>query len=157
MNRLISNETAVDDVALLAVMRTAVDADTTLHVVEPAVPQALHSVRLAVRGYLQARDATPADVADVVLAVGEAWANVVEHAYGPGGGTMEVLAELVGPDLTVTVVDTGTWREPRGVNRGRGTPMMHALVDDVRILQGPAGTRVVMRRTLGRGPDAGGA
>ena len=33
--------------------------------------------------------------------------------------------------VTITVTDHGQWRPPRGENRGRGLPLMHALMDEV--------------------------
>lgn len=155
MGRMIGNEQVVDDVALLVVMRTPAAPAGSLRMVEPAVPQSLRVVRQAVRTYLDAVGATADDVADVVLAVGEAAANVVEHAYGPGGGTLEVELERDGPRLSISVADTGSWRDARGANRGRGTALIAALVDDVRIDRDDAGTRVVMTRTIGdaRGED----
>jgi anti-sigma regulatory factor (Ser/Thr protein kinase) len=102
-----------------------------------------------VREYLRRAGATTEELADVLLAVGEASANVVEHAYGPAGGLLEVHLEMHGRTLTATVRDTGDWREARGTNRGRGTTMMHGLVDAVRVDHDGRGTRVVLDRTLG--------
>jgi Histidine kinase-like ATPase domain len=64
-----------------------------------------------------------ADGCDLLVAVGEACTNAVEHAYGPDGGTVTVHMELQLPDVLATVRDTGRWRPPRGENRenrGRG-------------------------------------
>ena len=36
-------------------------------------------------------------------------------------------------EVTVIVRDYGSWRPPRGTNRGRGIKMMEALVDSVEI------------------------
>jgi len=52
--------------------------------------------------------------------------------------------------ITFAVRDRGRWRAPRGVNRGRGLPLMEALMDDVEIVSDDAGTAVVLRRRLGR-------
>ncbi|AEA24586.1 protein serine/threonine phosphatase with GAF(s) sensor(s) [Pseudonocardia dioxanivorans CB1190] len=154
MGRMIGNHQAVDDVALLVVMRSAAAVTGgSLTLVEPAEPRSLRVIRHAVRTYVEALGATPAETADLVLAVGEACANAVEHAYGPGGGTVEVQLERDGPRLTVTVTDTGSWRDPRGTNRGRGTTLMYALMDDIRVDRGLGGTQVVLTTTLGRRED----
>jgi anti-sigma regulatory factor (Ser/Thr protein kinase) len=87
-------------------------------------------------------------VTDLLLAVGESTSNVVEHAYGPGGGTLTVRLELQPPEVVVTVKDSGRWRPPRGTNRGRGSHIM-AAVGDVIVDRGPDGTEVVIRRRLG--------
>jgi serine phosphatase RsbU (regulator of sigma subunit)/anti-sigma regulatory factor (Ser/Thr protein kinase) len=149
MGRLIGSETSADDVALLVVVRSDGDGTAPLRLTEPAEPRSLRSVRQALRSYLSAAGATPEEIADLVLAVGEACANVVEHAYGPGGGVLEVSVEMHGRRVTAAVRDTGTWREARGVNRGRGTTLMHGLVDDVHVDREATGTRVVLGKTLG--------
>jgi serine phosphatase RsbU (regulator of sigma subunit)/anti-sigma regulatory factor (Ser/Thr protein kinase) len=149
MGRLIGNEPSADDVAVLVLARDAERGVAPLTLVEPAVPRALRGVRQAVRDYLRRAGASKEELADVMLAVGEASANVVEHAYGPAGGLLEVHLEMHGRTLTATVRDTGDWREARGTNRGRGTTMMHELVDAVRVDHDGRGTRVVLDRTLG--------
>jgi anti-sigma regulatory factor (Ser/Thr protein kinase) len=149
MGRLIGNATSEDDVALLTVARPADSGTAPLRLVEPAVPRALRSVRQALRSYLGSVGATPEEISDLVLAIGEACANVVEHAYGPGGGLLEVHLEMHGRRVSATVRDTGAWREARGVNRGRGTTLMHGLVDEVRLDRDATGTRVVLDKTLG--------
>ncbi len=98
---------------------------------------------------LSAVGAAPRTVADLLIAVGEAATNAVEHAYGPGGGTVTVHMELQLPDVLVTVRDRGRWRPPRGEGRGRGILFMRNSSDDLRIDHGPTGTNVVIRRRLG--------
>lgn len=115
----------------------------------PALPWSLRDIRVAVRRWLSAVGAAPRTVADLLIAVGEAATNAVEHAYGPGGGTVTVHMELQLPDVLVTVRDTGRWRPPRGEGRGRGTLFMRNCSDDLRIDHGPTGTNVVIRRRLG--------
>ncbi|WP_345381394.1 ATP-binding SpoIIE family protein phosphatase [Pseudonocardia yuanmonensis] len=150
MGRLIGSETSADDVALLVVARPADSGTAPLRLVEPAVPRSLRSVRQSLRSYLASVGATLEEISDLVLAIGEASANVVEHAYGPGGGLLEVHLEMHGPRVSATIRDTGSWREARGVNRGRGTTLMHGLVDECHVERDATGTRVVLERTLGR-------
>ena len=76
-------------------------------------------------------------------------ANAVEHAYAPGVRTFEVDAALDEGVVTLTVRDHGQWRSARGRHRGRGLPIMEALMDSVEVEQDDHGTVVVMRRTLG--------
>lgn len=82
--------------------------------------------------------------------VGEACANAVEHAYGPGGGDLSVRLTSQPPDVIAVISDTGRWRPPRGHDRGRGIILMKALADEVRIEQTDTGTRVVLRRDIMR-------
>jgi anti-sigma regulatory factor (Ser/Thr protein kinase) len=63
---------------------------------------------------------------------------------------VRVRLELRGPDVVVTVRDTGRWRSPRGDNRGRGTHIIHAVTDEFTIDRRPNGTEVVLRRRVGQ-------
>ena len=57
------------------------------------------------------------------------------------------------------VRDTGGWREPRKSDRGRGLDLMRALMDEVELEAGDAGTTVRMRRKIGAetSPNGNGA
>lgn len=100
---------------------------------------------------------TDVDTADdLSLAVYEALANVVDHAYlgreQPGPMTLTTMASSplgTGRDLVVTVEDEGTWRpcaEPGW--RGRGLPLMRRLTEITSVLTGADGTTVQMRRRV---------
>jgi anti-sigma regulatory factor (Ser/Thr protein kinase) len=150
MRSLVGSAAPADDIALL-VVRTAADGPgTALELRYPALPSSLAHIRAALRRWLQGVDATETAVHDMLVAVGEATANAVEHAYGPGGGTIVVGVELDGADVVVRVTDNGEWREPRGHGRGRGTLIMETTTDQFRVDRGPAGTEVVMRRRIDR-------
>ncbi len=145
-----SSTPAADD--FIAVGRQDSDGIDPLDLVVPALPESLRDIRVAMRRWLPEVGAAPGAVADLLVAVGEACTNSVEHAYGPGGGTVTVQLELQLPDVVATVCDTGRWRPPRSVNRenrGRGTQFMRNCSDDLRIDHGPTGTNVVIRRRLG--------
>lgn len=91
-------------------------------------------------------------VEDLVLAVGEALANCVDHAFvgRPEPGTMRVFARLEGDQVVITVRDNGRWREPDREPgwRGRGIPLIAELTDDADIDPRPGGTVVVLRRAV---------
>ena len=83
-----------------------------------------------------------------MLAVGEAVANAIEHAYlGQPAGTVDVRGGIETTPCgqrraTITVRDHGRWR-PTPIpheNRRRGIPLMRACVDTVTIGQ-PTTTR----------------
>jgi anti-sigma regulatory factor (Ser/Thr protein kinase)/putative methionine-R-sulfoxide reductase with GAF domain len=148
MARLVGRDVPGDDVALVAVRRQDSGDVGPLDLVLPALPWSLRDIRGAVRRWLSAVGAAPRTVADLLVAVGEASTNAVEHAYGPGGGTVTVHLELQPPDVLATVRDTGCWRPPRGEDRGRGTLFMRNCSDDLRIDHGSTGTTVVIRRCL---------
>ncbi|HKP92073.1 MAG TPA: SpoIIE family protein phosphatase [Thermoleophilaceae bacterium] len=135
-----------DDVAVLVVRRT--DADR-LELQVAAVPDSLSAMRRSLRSWLLASGADEDTAYDVLLAVGEAAANAVEHAYGPVDREFAVTAEREGDDGVFTVADRGRWRPPRGNNRGRGLALMRDLMDDVQVDSDGEGTVVTLRRRLG--------
>ena len=93
----------------------------------------------------------PGEVDEISLACSEACANAVEHAYPPGPATVEVSAAVsAGGEAALCVRDFGSWRAPRGTNRGRGTVLMRGLMDGVEIDSTAAGTTVRLVRQLER-------
>ena len=89
-------------------------------------------------------------VSEVVLAVNEACANAIEHAYPPGPASFELRAIKAGGELRIAVRDRGQWREPERRRPGRGSGIMAAAMTDVHINGTDEGTEVVMRRMLAR-------
>jgi serine phosphatase RsbU (regulator of sigma subunit)/anti-sigma regulatory factor (Ser/Thr protein kinase) len=138
-----------DDIAVLAVR--AVGLHDRLDVEVPAEPGQLATVRHLIRRWVTAKGGTDDDCAAFAIAVTEACANSIEHAYGPDDETIDLRAELNDGEATVTVRDRGDWREPRGGNRGRGIPVMKEFMDDVDIETGERGTTVGLRRRIGGG------
>jgi anti-sigma regulatory factor (Ser/Thr protein kinase) len=136
-----------DDIAVLAIR--AVGLHDRLDVEVPAEAGQLATVRHLIRRWVAAKGGTDDDCAAFAIAVTEACANSVEHAYGPGDATIDLRAELTDGEATVTIRDRGGWREPRGGDRGRGIPVMKEFMDDVDIETGEQGTTVAMRRRIG--------
>jgi serine phosphatase RsbU (regulator of sigma subunit)/anti-sigma regulatory factor (Ser/Thr protein kinase) len=137
-----------DDVALLAARVTPLE--DRLLTRWPARSDALAQVRHLLRRWLRHEGATDDEIYDVTVACQEACANAVEHAYAPGEEAFEVEAMRLGDDIEISVRDRGQWRRARGSHRGRGMPMMEALMDSVHVQHTAEGTVVVLRRTLGR-------
>ncbi|MGY1704352.1 SpoIIE family protein phosphatase [Geodermatophilus sp. SYSU D00697] len=116
----------------------------------PADPSRLSAVRRAVTAWTAAAG-LPEDAADdLQLALGEALANAVEHAYagaGQGECSYRVARDADG-GVRVEVRDSGVWRPPpedRGF-RGRGLDLISALATDVEIGHGEgSGTTVRFR------------
>ena len=133
-----------DDAALLVV--ESLRLGPRLEIELPAAPAALASARTELRRWLDSREAPSSVADDLVIACGEACANVVEHAYGPGAATFWLAAEEADGDFVVTVRDSGNWREQRHVGRGRGKTLMHALADEVTVESSDEGTTVRLRR-----------
>lgn len=111
-----------------------------------AAPAELADLREHLRGWLEENGVGEDVERGVVLAVSEAAANAVEHAYGcDGAGIVTVMARFAGDRLEITVRDAGAWREPRpDTDRGRGLSIMRASVDDVSIEHEDAATVVRM-------------
>jgi anti-anti-sigma factor len=137
-----------DDVALLA-LRLMPMATDALKLVYPAEPHVVASVRRAVSRWLGKVGATDEEIHDIVLGCDEAATNVLEHAYGPGGGPLEVDATNADGTISIIVRDHGTWRPPREDGRGRGFVLMEAVSDSVDVVHTAHGTEVHLRRRLG--------
>ncbi|MGW9309519.1 ATP-binding SpoIIE family protein phosphatase [Saccharomonospora azurea] len=154
MSKLVGTEVPADDIAVLAVRRQTPSAPHKLDLEIDAVPEALADVRSELRRWLPNVGASEDDVADLLIAVGEAVANSIEHAYGPQGGKVEIHLEAHNREVQIGVCDTGTWRAARGTHRGRGTQLMRQLCDEVTIDHEQAGTCVVLRKQLSEGESA---
>jgi anti-sigma regulatory factor (Ser/Thr protein kinase) len=139
-------EQRLDDIAVIA---ARVPPPTErLHGRWPANAESLIAVRQVLRRWLRAQSASEDEIYDITVASQEACANAVEHAYRPGDESFEVEATCADGRVRVTVRDHGRWRRPRGSNRGRGLPLMHALMERVNVEHGDEGTIVVLERTL---------
>lgn len=87
---------------------------------------------------------------DVLLVLGEALGNAIEHGSEPYPGTtvsVEVFAGAEG--ISVTVSDTGRWSRDSSASRreavrGRGLTLIHALSTRVQTVRTAHGTRVTM-------------
>jgi serine phosphatase RsbU (regulator of sigma subunit)/putative methionine-R-sulfoxide reductase with GAF domain/anti-sigma regulatory factor (Ser/Thr protein kinase) len=139
---------ADDDVAVLAACVEPLS--DTLRTRWPASADTLAAMRPLLRRWLSRWGAESDEIYDITVAVQEASANAVEHAYAPGTAVFEVEAEHEDGVITFVIRDRGSWRAPRGTHRGRGLAMMRALMEDVDVTHDDRGTVVVLRRTLGR-------
>jgi serine/threonine-protein kinase RsbW len=125
----------------------------------PARGEAIGDIRHALLGWLGITDFDDDRTADISLAVYEAMANVVEHAYRgvDTTGTMDLRAgySTVERVLQVVVVDHGIWQSPEWKPmRGNGVPLMSALCDELSIDHSEAGTSVLMHWLVDRTPGA---
>jgi PAS domain S-box-containing protein len=128
-----------DDVALLIYrqpgpLQVSLDADAN----------ELAPTRAALRGWLDRAGLDDEQCLNVLIATGEALANAIEHGHRADlGGKIELNAVAAADQLTVTVRDAGSWKTPVAAShRGRGIPLMHAVMNDVAILQNDTGTTV---------------
>jgi anti-anti-sigma factor len=122
-----------DDVAVLAAR--LMPAPLQEHI--PAEPTRLAAARRTVTDWARAAGLPEETAEDLQLALGEALANAVEHAY-PGDRTGECVWSVEREpdgDIGVCVEDFGVWRPPpedKG-HRGRGLELIRALAREVDI------------------------
>jgi serine phosphatase RsbU (regulator of sigma subunit)/anti-sigma regulatory factor (Ser/Thr protein kinase) len=147
---------SADDVALL-MLRFLPDRPGPFAIDIPARPEELAGLRRALGAWLARTRVTAEEAMDIAMACNEAAANAIEHAYreeGSAPAVVEVAARCE-PDgaLEVSVRDRGRWRRiPAPGDRGRGLPLMRAVMERVDVSTGSEGTVVTMRRRLSRPP-----
>nr|WP_242514104.1 SpoIIE family protein phosphatase [Streptomyces leeuwenhoekii] len=136
-----------DDVALLLYRHPA-----PLEMAFRAESSQLAHVRQTLRSWLNQCQLPPQMVQNVLVAAGEACANAIEHGHrDTPGDTVHLRAEAFVDDLRLTIADTGRWKTPqpdRNGHRGRGMTLMRALMQNVTITPGPAGTTVDMHARI---------
>jgi len=145
MERMAPGDTP-DDIALAAARIPALT--DRLSARWPAEKEALVGVRQILRRWLRAHGATEDEMFDITVASQEACANAVEHAYGPGQCTFGIEATYSAGRVRLVITDEGRWRPPRGTHRGRGLPLMRALMEQVDVEHTNEGTTVVLERSL---------
>jgi anti-sigma regulatory factor (Ser/Thr protein kinase) len=111
----------------------------------PATPDQLSRIRSSIRAWLDAREVADSTTDDLLIAVGEATANVVRHAYrGQEVGHVEVRMSLEDSRIGVEVADRGRWQEPdkNGDRLGLGTELIRRVSDGMTVHSGTQGTVV---------------
>jgi len=143
-----------DDVTLL-ILRTVLDSAERLDMEVVGDEPSLRAFRGTLRRWLAAAGSTQEEQQDVTMAANEAIQNAIEHGHRLTRRSVEVSLVRGDGSVEVTVRDQGTWRPPRDDTRGRGLPLMRALMDSVDIEpgEGGRGTIVTLRRALGRQED----
>ena len=145
-----------DDVALLA-LRMGVAAGEMFDVAIEPVAEQLGALRGDLRTWLARAGATASEAGDILIAVGEACANAIEHAGAGTSAAIDVRGRLVGREVVVRVRDRGAWRpsDPQP-ERGHGLRLMRVLMDHIDIARAGDGTRVELRRHLSSRAALGG-
>lgn len=132
-----------DDACVLA---ARVDDPNGFCAMFDGTPQALSGVRRRLGSWLDERRVGAADAWAVVLAMGEAMANAVEHAGG--NGAVLVTAAIDGDGAVHGGVhDSGQWSAvPAPGDRGRGLGIVRTLMDEVLVDRTERGSSVYVRR-----------
>ncbi len=117
-----------------------------LRIALPAHEDSLGLLRHVVRGFREAYGVVPATMDDIVLAVSEAAANVVLHAYGPRAGTITVVARCEEDMLHILVSDHGCGIAPPADTPmlGHGLALMQHVAETLEVVGTVAGTDVWM-------------
>ena len=136
-----------DDVALLLYRQP-----NPLEIEVNADANHLASLRSGLRGWLKRAGVSEDQAVNVLVAVGEALANAIEHGHRQNrDGLVCLRAVALGDRLHVTVSDTGSWKTPAAEperHRGRGVALMRALMDEVVIEPRTTGTTVQMHARI---------
>ncbi len=146
VEELVPPEGLRDDVAIVAIQNSAIADELDLQL--PADPKALAEIRLILRRWLRHHGAGDSQTQEITLAVSEACTNAIEHAYSPAPAQFTLTARSEGDELVFVVTDAGSWRAPRGTDRGRGLTIMRAAMDEVDVNTSDTGTEIVMRRKI---------
>jgi anti-sigma regulatory factor (Ser/Thr protein kinase) len=149
-----------DDVVILA-MRPSGVTDTSFVATMPADLAHVTAARHGLRDWLAGVGVDERLEHDVVLCVGEALANAIEHGSGLDPDlsvSLEIFARA--SVIDVTVGDAGHWTddstsERRDSDRGRGLTLIRGLADQVDVVRRPYGTNVHLQ--FSRVPTAGGS
>ena len=146
LEQLLGDEPRRDDVALLCLSLPREMPRFLRH--RPASADELAPLRRELRDWLEASGAAEI-AADAVLAVGEACANAVLHAYGDDvDGSIKVEGTIADGEVQIVVHDSGRWKPKRARTGGRGYAIMRATMTDVRVVARATGTTVSLRRKL---------
>ncbi|MGB3481040.1 MAG: SpoIIE family protein phosphatase [Mycobacterium sp.] len=148
MSRLAPDGGYQDDVALLLYRQPG-----PMRMDFPADVSHLAATRTELRGWLSRAGVDTDQAQNVLIAVGEAVANAIEHGHrDKSEGQVSILATALVDQLHMTVIDQGTWKTARpgaDITRGRGVTLMHALMDDVTIHSDAGGTTVHLYTRIG--------
>jgi anti-sigma regulatory factor (Ser/Thr protein kinase) len=145
-DRIFSTLSNRDDAAVLVLSRSA----PVPYYVFSAVPVVATLTRAIVAAKMNELGVEGERRFGVLVALGEAIANAIEHAYRdaePGLIRLELTDEA--KHFVLCVEDFGRWQPfVRREERGRGIKMMHAFMDRVQIQSTRESTRIVLKAEL---------
>jgi anti-sigma regulatory factor (Ser/Thr protein kinase) len=139
-----------DDVVLLAARLLPVPVPAFRRTLE-VHDRELAALRSELRAWMADQRVPPPVRSRLLLGIGEACANALEHAYADArGGQIDIsIDEDADETLLVTIRDNGRWRpRARRADRGRGTALMRSVADGFERRSGAHGTTVLLRYHL---------
>jgi anti-sigma regulatory factor (Ser/Thr protein kinase) len=132
-----------------------------LQLVLPADARLLPRTRRAIAEYLAEIGAPAEHVDDVILALDEACANVIRHAFPEDGdATFRLVAEISDDEVSMAVEDDGVGFNPDEIDlrdgegeetSGRGLDIIRQVMSSVEVrspVEPGGGTRLVMQKRL---------
>lgn len=131
---ILGDGASIDDCATLMLRRDERDAAPVERYTFSVLPQFARLARDATRSYAERAGLAPAAVFDVIVAVGEAVANAIEHGDHAPSATFSLELALVDGEVLVRIESGGHWRTtPSQGERGRGIQIMRACAAHVEI------------------------
>jgi len=112
----------------------------------PAQTEKLAELRAALRVWANHQHVAGKPLNDLLLGVGEAVSNAMDHAYRNFSDVVAVEVTNHRTHLVARVVDGGRWRHPgsHSLGRGRGTSIMQAVTSHFDQQTNSNGTTVIM-------------
>lgn len=150
VDQLVPQRGPRDDIAVIAIQSDPIP--DRLDVSFPARPEMLSQLRRVLIRWLSEQNVDEGAVTEITIAVNEACSNAVEHAYGIDEAGFRLQARNRDGELELIVTDRGSWRPPRGENRGRGLRIMESAMDSLEIRREEAGTAIVMTKRSSTNP-----
>ena len=132
----------IDDIALLTATILP-EKPLPVELRLPAAPSSAAIARRLATRYARVAKLGPERTFDLTIAVGEAAANAVEHAYRGTAGEFVLRLAADEEKIAVEVQDLGTWRGGHPPpERGRGLAILRATTQRLELNRSPEGTTV---------------
>jgi serine phosphatase RsbU (regulator of sigma subunit)/anti-sigma regulatory factor (Ser/Thr protein kinase) len=140
-HHVLEDRRASDDVAIVT-LRVAERESKDLRLRYSATPMAAGLMRSQLRRYVSEHDIAEDAGFSLTMAIGEAMSNVIEHAYPPNRGTVDIHVWRDASTIRASVTDGGQWRAPRQDGKGRGIEIIKAVTSHMSVLLSQSGTTV---------------
>jgi anti-sigma regulatory factor (Ser/Thr protein kinase) len=142
---IIGEGPSIDDCATLMLQRHQSTAAPLERYTFSALPNFARLARDATRSYAERAGFARERVFDVIVAVGEAVANAIEHGSRADGALFVLELSTVDDEMVVRVESSGHWRStPSQGERGRGVQIMRACASRVQLASTVDRTRLML-------------